>query len=268
MIKTRTIVSLLLAAVTTRASLVAQTASPSGGAPDAPFRRGMRYGLFGSADVLFHHADFTMLPGAPSCCPQYTKGGGGGFSVGLAAEYPYDARWTFGGRLAYESVNASFRDIEPTTFIVAGRATDAAFEHQLDAHYGVVTIEPTAAYMVADSILGTMRFNVHAGVGVGVKAVTDFTQREKIVEPEGVGVYTETGTDTRNEYAGSIQDATPLMADLRLGLSLDLPVNVAGTLFISPELWYSLGLTHVVGSVDWSVHTLKIGLVVRYAPIH
>ena len=68
MIKTRTIVSLLLAAVTTRASLVAQTASPSGGAPDAPFRRGMRYGLFGSADVLFHHADFTMLPGAPSCC--------------------------------------------------------------------------------------------------------------------------------------------------------------------------------------------------------
>jgi hypothetical protein len=262
---TRILVSLLLLGVLLSDRMMAQTSSMSGAA--TILRRGLRFGLFGSADILFHHADFAMLPGAPSCCPQYTGGSGGGFSVGLMAEYPYDARWMFGGRIAYEGVNASFRDREPTTFIVAGKATDGAFEHQLDARYGTVTVEPTIAYMVADSILGTMSFYVHMGAGFGIKAITDFTQRERIVEPEGIGLYTENGSDTRNEYTGSIPEATPLMADLRLGLSLDLPVNVAGTFLISPELWYSLGLTPVVRTVDWNVHALRIGLAVRYAPI-
>lgn|GEM_PF-2139269 len=229
--------------------------------------RDPRYGVYGTADADFHRSDFQMLPGVPNCCADFNGGSGGGFSLGFLFEYPVSDRWWLGGRLSYEHVAAEFIEREPTTFIVNGKATDAAFEHRLDGRYGVVTLAPTAGFVVADNLFDVMALVAHAGFGLGITSTSSYNQSETIVEPGGIGVYTTTGTEFRNEYSGEIPEATSFAADLRIGLSFDVPINRSSTLLLSPEIWYSFGMTPVASSVDWYVHALRGGLALRFSPL-
>lgn len=223
-----------------------------------------RYGVHGGVNVLMHDAEFSKFPGTESCCGTYSSGKGTGFSVGFLYEYPVLENMLAGVRLDYDQAPARFVEREPTTFIINGKATPGAFEHLLEASYGTLVAQPIARYRVLRDVLGRYDLLVHGGVGLGLRLNSEYHQRETIVEPEGYGVYVENGTPVRNEYSGSIPDMAGFSADLRLGISLDVPVNSTRTVLLSPELSYVLSLSPVVRDISWNANSLRFGLVVMY----
>lgn len=233
--------------------------------PDSSYYRQPRYGVFGTANIISHQANFQSLPGVPNCCPRFTSGDGTGYTVGLVYEHPLQGEWLFGGRLAFEHTPASFSSREPTTFIVDGKATPGAFLHELEATYDAIWAHYTVGYRALDNLAeGRLDLVGYAGLGMGFSTGSSFSQRERIVEPDGVGEFTDTRSPIRNEASGEIPDANSIMADFRLGISSHVALNSTRTLLLAPEIWYSIGLTDAVPSLSWGMHQWRLGAVFQY----
>ncbi|MBS1912255.1 MAG: outer membrane beta-barrel protein [Bacteroidetes bacterium] len=223
-----------------------------------------RIGIAGGFDLLFHHADFQTLPGVSSCCSNYGSGSGTGFAIAIIYEYALSDRWAIGGRLAYERAGATFNDRERTTLIVGGHATDGWFNYDLDAHYQLLMVQPTVSYRFAHDILGRLSLYGHLGFGLGVNVGSGYMESERISAPDGIGTYTGTGDAVRNQSAGGIPQAAAVAADLRPGLGIEAQLNAARTITLGPEIWYSIGLSHVVHALAWRADALRLGLSLRY----
>ena len=81
------------------------------------------YGVFGGASINLHRADFSELPGVPSCCGGYQSGSGAGIALGLAYALPIDPAWAFHLQAAYDDRSATLtRDqaIKRFLFLYAG----------------------------------------------------------------------------------------------------------------------------------------------------
>jgi hypothetical protein len=241
---------------------------PLGAAPSGERPYINRLGIFGTLNLFLHRSDFNTLPGVPSCCPHYLSGSGTGYTVGMIYDHKLEEGWMVGARLGYEHVEGRFVDREPTTLIIDGVARDGAFEHRLNADYGILTLQPLIGYRVLDNVAGRFSLIANAGIGFAMKTRTHFRQYEEIVEPEGLTFYVDTldgGSTTRNDRSGEIPEAITFMMDLRIGIGLETQLNRSNTLSITPELWYSLGMSPVVHTVNWSVDGLRAGLAIRYA---
>lgn len=234
--------------------------------PDSSYYRQPRYGVFGTVNLINHQANFQSLPGVPSCCPKFTSGDGTGYTVGLAYEHPLQGEWLLGGRLAFEHAPARFSSREATTFIVDGKATPGAFDHELEASYDAIWAHHTIGYRALDNIADRLDLVGYVGLGIGLVTGSSFSQRERIVEPAGVGEFTDTRSPIRNEASGEIPGANSIAADVRLGISSHVVLNRTRTLLLAPEIWYSIGLTDAVPALSWGMHELRLGAVFQYIP--
>lgn len=254
-----------LAALLVPAVLWSQTAADSTTTVE-PFYHSSRFGIHELIDIAEHRADFTALPGVPTCCPRYTSAHGLGASFALIYEHPFAKAWLPGLRLAFQTVNGTFRSLEGTTFIVNGVPTPGTFEHTLETSYATLSLQPTFGYRFLDHILKRLDLVGYLGVGVSVPLYSHFDQSERIAEPRDVGLFTGTDESSRNAQTGAIPDINSLQTDLSIGLSMDVPLNRTRTLLLAPELWYSYGLSDVVRSLDWRTNTLRVGLAIKYLP--
>lgn len=217
------------------------------------------YGIFGDLSLNIHEAEFASLPGIPSCCPRYESGTGVGPSVGLFYELPLGGQTLLYLRAGYFSHNATLTTTEQTTVIVGNETQDGRFEHRLDASLASIGIEPLFGVRPASAL------TLHIGGRLGSVLTKRFGQQETIVKPEDVGVF-ENGRRTRNDTAAEIPNASAMEAAAVAGLSYQLPLNRQRTLFLQPELFFSLGLTNVATDVDWNTGSIRFGVAMKYCP--
>ena len=62
----------------------------------------------------------------------------------------------------------------------------------------------------------------------------------------------------RNDTSGDIPKANTYKSSLILGVSYDLPLNKKYSLFLTPDISYSFGLTPVINNYLWCVNILRI----------
>lgn len=214
------------------------------------------YGIFGHYSYAMHAASFQSLPGLPCCSPSFQNGTGNGLALGMLYQMPLSNQWTLSGRLSYLPYPGTLVNDQPTTVNIAGSPIPATIHYELDATLASVNVEPLIGYRITD------RFTLHGGASIGIVTSRTFRQREPLITASGQGRQTvpdEVGS-------GELPNASTLSASLMAGMSFDIPLFRGSRWFLTPEVFYSLGLSNVISDRTWSVNTLRLGIAVKYSP--
>lgn len=222
--------------------------------------------LFGSAFVgpNLHSGDFTELPGVPNCCVSFSSGIGFGLTINAGIETElsltvFERPVYLGIGASYQMLSGTFTESEFVGNIINGSlVTQGVVEHELDASYGVVGVEP----YVSIPILPAVPLNVHLGMMAGIPLGATYDQKQTLTSPSDPGFTFENGSRERNTSTGNLVDASGLYAGLVLGLSYE--INCGSDLTVSPEIRYQLGLTNIVSSLSWTASSLRGGATVQY----
>ncbi|MDQ1266983.1 MAG: hypothetical protein QG635_2136 [Bacteroidota bacterium] len=217
-------------------------------------------GIFGDYNYNIYSASFKQLPGAPSCCPQYTGGSGQGLTLGILYENDLSKNFIFSSRLIYTDLSGNLSSEQSILLPVdTGGVTPGIFSHELQNDISMIGVELALGLKIIDKL--TIKFGFSGGYLV--KAA--FSQKEVLKEPQD-GYFPETKKRTRNILSGDIKDIYSLNFGLSGGLSYDLPLNSDNSLFLTPELTYFYSLSGFVKDIDWSVSSIRAGVAVKYSP--
>lgn len=212
--------------------------------------------LSGGFNLNQHNAEFSGLPGVPSCCPNYLDGNGSGFSLGAKFSIPVNRTMFAEMRLGFSSLNGIMTALQTQTIDDNGLAT-GVFEHKIDTRISVLTFEPTASFVLLNSL------QIYGGLSLGAVTSASYTQTETLLSPSDV-VF-ENDTRVRNRFSDKISQVPVLQAGLTAGLTYTIPLSNDGSLCAIPEITYTLGLTNVVSTNDtWKINTLRFGLGISY----
>lgn len=223
------------------------------------------YGAFAHFNLNYHTADFSKLPGVPNCCPRFENGLGTGFTIGLLYERALSKSFFLSARLGWSDIGAELAETEPTVVICDAVPQDGEFEHIIDATLTNIGIEPLAGYRLFGG------FHLMGGFRLGFAMDNDYSQVETITKPSDGATFldslgNDTGSRTRNDLSGELEDASGIYASLLLGAGYELPLNKSNTLKLVPEIFLSFGLTPVVSDITWSAHSLRAGVSIKYNP--
>ncbi len=220
------------------------------------------YGIYGDYNLNGDKSNFQQLPTIPSCSPPYRSGSGKGFSLGLSMEYQLPYSFHIGLRGGLSTLNSKLSTDESTFVRIADSVAIGVFQHSIDAKIMDIGVEPFLSY---NPLLG---INLYGGARIGFIAQKNFSQEERIIQPSDRGVFIDTHTRVRNDTSGTIPESAGIYASIMGGISYDLPLNSDKSLVLSPEIFYHLGLTNIVNNLDWKISSLKLGISIKFTPLH
>ncbi len=218
-----------------------------------------KYGIMGGYNINLHSSSITNIKGFNSCCPEFKGGFGTGFYFGGLIEYPIDEKLQLMLRLGYSSYNGLLSEevTLPVLDIVTGGSIPAVIENRFDVQYGTVGIEPMVSYRLTENIFG------HAGFRAGFMVDNHYSHIEEIKSPKDRGTFSN-GLQTWNVSYGDLPDRNSLLLGLRLGASYTLPLNKQKSLFLAPEIFYTLQFTSAMKEQSWMVHQIQLGASFKY----
>lgn len=219
-----------------------------------------RFGLFVHFNLNDHTSSFRGNEIITSCCPEFTGGNGGDFSLGLIYEYPISKGFFIGLRAGYYGRGGLMKDDELSMVEIDGEAVDAKFEHNLDLKLAILGIEPMVGYNIFDGLF------IHAGFQAGVANLEKAYEYSEILIDPSTGTF-ENGQRTRLSSSGNIDNMSSLHFSLLGGLSYEIPLNKTASWILAPEVFYTYGLTDNVKDVDWKINTIRFGAALKYSPL-
>lgn len=212
--------------------------------------------LSGGVNVNRHNAEFSGLPGVPSCCPNYSGGNGMGISITGKFALPVSRTMFAEMRVGFTTLNGSMTALQTQTIDNNGVAT-GLFEHSIVTKISMLTFEPTVSILLWKSL------RVHGGLSIGAVTSATYDQTETLLTPSDV-VF-ENDSRVRNKYSDNISQVPGLQAGLIGGLSYVIPLSRDESFSLTPEIGYIFSLTNVVSTSDlWKINTLRIGLGISY----
>jgi len=218
-----------------------------------------RIGLFGNYSIDLHSASFTRLPEVPNCCPEFTGGTGSGFFAGMVYIAPIDPVWLLDLRVHYGLYSVTMVESQNLPTVIGdGSTTNAQIDHSLMGSFAQISIEPMVGYRL------TQELSLRGGITAGYRIGADYEQKETLVLPQNATF--ETGTRQRNVSSGTINSVNALALGLTVGASYDLPLNTDRTLFLSPELLFTVSPFDVVTNTSWKVQHIRLGLALTFVP--
>jgi hypothetical protein len=213
--------------------------------------------LSGGLNLNQHQANFTGMPGVPSCCPQYSDGSGNAPSFGATFSLPISRSLFAEMHVGFEMLNGTMT-AQQTQVIDNNGLAVGLFEHNIDTRISVLIFEPMAKYTLWKTLA------VHGGLSIGALLRTTYSQSETLLAPSDITF--ENDSRVRNKREGTIAQTSALQAGLTAGLSYDFPINAEGSLAITPQLFYTFGLTNIISTSDtWRISSLRAALGVTYS---
>ncbi len=236
----------------------------------------LRVGGFVGGVLNQHIASFATLPGIATGRTGdgvlFSGGASAGLTLGALLEYPLVDFLSLGLRLSYAG-NSGLLKAQEAQRIGALNADgtaitfyDALFGRELQANLTSIGVEPLAViHPFMQDGLRNLRF--YAGVRLGLMMQHTFSQKETIlsltpVDAASSGVNFNNLQRERNVLATQeIPQAQTLHAAVTAGVGYDINV---GSLAITPEVFYALGLTPLVANTSWNLNQLRGAVSVRY----
>ncbi|MFN8359461.1 MAG: outer membrane beta-barrel protein [Candidatus Kapaibacterium sp.] len=213
--------------------------------------------LSGGLNFNQHQANFTGMPGVPSCCPQYSDGSGNAPSFGAAFSLPVGRSLLAEMHIGLEMLNGTMT-AQQTQIIDNNGVATGLFEHKIDTRISMLTFEPMAKYLLWNSLA------VHGGLSIGTLLRATYSQSETLLAPSDITF--ENDSRVRNKRDGTIAQTSTLQAGLTAGLSYDFPINAEGSLAVTPQLFYTFGLTNIISTNDtWKINSLRAALGITYS---
>ena len=152
-----------------------------------------KFGLFGGLNYNLYQTDFRALPGVPSCCPKFSTGNGLAYLAGITIDVPLFNSLYIGSNIGFHSLNGQLKSIESTTIFYNDAMNTGKFQHTIDVTMSVISFEPKIGYRLFDA------FFVNAGFGLYYPIRSDYSQEERIIDPQGQATFLdEFGNDTKS----------------------------------------------------------------------
>ncbi len=252
--------------------MLAQTSKPRSNQPCDTIQRMIirdtiplsftRFGLGGDYAVPLVNAQFTGIPGIPSCCPGYGFSGGLAFGFGVFAEWALLQSIGVGAQVRMNIANLSFsrREYQPLYGLI-----NIPLLYSLQTNTTSIDISPYIFWKPLESL------TLQAGFSLSSYLPTAFTTNEKI-DTAGLSFITNGQfSRTRNDTSGITSAFGGAVPSIRFGVNYELPLLANKTLFIAPEASFSLGLTDIVQNLQGSnprltFSAVRFGVTLRYSP--
>ena len=225
---------------------------PRGHARQAAQPPHARAGVFAGGQAMIHSAEFRFLAGYPSCCPQYTTGGGTAVIFGASVEFPTSGTIRHSVRASYGSYGGILTSVESIPVVVNGLLQTARIQHTLTTRVPALDIEP-----MIHADIGT-RLGVFGGFRCSFLLDGTLEQYEELITPS-TGTF-ENDSRIRNKRAGDIFALQPLTASVVAGIRTSLPLNASSSYILVPEISAAVGLTSMTGNEEWRVHSIRAGI--------
>ena len=238
---------------------VAQTEDRDDGlqpAPEPIFGDLFSWGVSGSLNFTSHYTDFPASPAEPD----FADGSGTTFSVGAFADIPLSSLFALQCRVGYHNHNTTLSAEEDAgVSMINDELVLILVGHTRNVSLSSLAIEPLLRFRL------TRALSLLAGGRAGLVLVSDYEHREEILYPADF-VFQDTGSPVRTA-SGDLPDAASVEAAFVGGVGYAFPLRdifSGSDLFLIPEITYSLGLTDVVKTSSWSVHSVRLGLSLAY----
>lgn len=204
-----------------------------------------------------HFADFSQLPGVPSCCPKYYEASGNGLEFGLLYREYLSKTISFSPSVGMVFSNGLFKANEEKSIIIGNTPEKAIIEHSLLTEFMILYVEVNFNYNLFND------FEFFTSVSLDYITEAKFKQKETLIKPENIGSF-ENGKRTRNEISGKINDINKLNYFLRVGINYELPLNKRKSISILPGAAISAGLRNLLNDERWTLIHFTFGITILF----
>ncbi len=213
-----------------------------------------RFGVYGGAGWNFHNASFRTLPGQPNCCDKFTNAHGLNFAIGVVYRSMADKHFYFESRIGYDHLSGVFTRNESTKVIADNQFVDGLIEHYISANIGKIALEQYAGIKLFDKL------SFQIGASAGFLVLKSFHQKEKIIEPSDIGVFSDTKQRVRNDISGTIQETNVFQAAALAGLGYDFEFDNKWFHGGRAEVFGEYQFTNILKDFKWKIFSLRAGV--------
>ncbi len=232
-------------------------------------------GVFGGAGINIHFLNISGIPGIENSRVIFDNSIGFGYNFGLFYSFPIQDNLDISIRGVYASKGANLSVVDDVKFSPQldariidenGKGVDGQIQYNLETGIFTAGIEPILQYKASD------QFRIGAGIRLAYTISGDYYQYEEILSPDyGLLSDPENNETARILVRGEgdlaeIKEITKIDLGLVLQSSYDMPLNENNTLFLVPELRFTLGLLSLTPENAWILSQLSGGIGLRYSP--
>lgn len=228
---------------------------------------GFEFGVRGSVGLALSSADFSSIPGVPTCQGDSIRyGGGSSGDVGGGIVVGYHPVATDGLGIGF-SLGVTFRTISGSfeaderigrTLLPGDVLAPVVSRYEVDVTGLSLSIDPSVLLRPS---AGTDLL-VLAGPTIALPLGLDYDGRETIVEPEGAR-YAD-GRTERNVAAGEVTGDTSPEIGIALGAAYD--IQLAPTILLRPSVSGRLALSGPLVDVDWKRNGILFSIDLLLSP--
>lgn len=215
-----------------------------------------RFGVTGGYSIFGYTADFSALPGVPSCCPGYENGTGSTPVIGIAAEMRFIPKVYGGVRILFANYSGKLVEDEGHLVTAEDDTAWATFRH---------TIEASQPAIATEAIVGYQPFpwlSLNAGLRGDLMLGGTYHQREEILTPATIRY--ENDRRQRLVFDGDIPQEKKMHMALIAGVRYDLPLNAKHTFLLSPEIQLWQGLGDLIDGETWKMRGARLTLTLSF----
>ncbi|MBU3741099.1 MAG: hypothetical protein FGM24_02320 [Candidatus Kapabacteria bacterium] len=191
-----------------------------------------------------------LLPGAPTCCTEYTTSTGFGIAASLFLKQEITKHLRLNLRATYLPYSGLFTTSE--SLLLSGQI-NGLVKHELQ----------TAMDMIGGEVLLDARLpgriRVLGGLSFGSFMSSIYSQKEVLLEP-AVGTFEngrrERGVQTNQPMQGLAGSAMGLVA----GVGMDIPMTINHSVVVTPEVLYTLPLSDNLEDQPWKTSVIRAGV--------
>ena len=223
-----------------------------------------RFGLFAHYGYNWHNSDINSLPQIRNCCAGLTNGKGEGYSFGFLFETPVNEWLLLGFRANYTNKYGKFNLRFDSLVFNGVSLVNTTFDREFEPYLSTISLSP----MLNFKTIGDLYF--HIGADAGYYVIKKYYQYDKIVPPSNI-VFVE-NNQKELRVKGNFEGVNPINLSAVAGLSYEFYLNKKRTLILSPEVFFSYGLTNVISDGNWSannkwkINSLYAGVSFKYSP--
>lgn len=237
----------------------------------------LRYGTFLNGGIDLHHANFAKFNDRAFCCPDNFSDKqsqlGFGMAIGGLLEFPLSSvnpNWFWDIRLGMQFHSGTLTQQHETIFnnnLSGNQGVKGAFDYSISSKIAGVFVSLMPSYHL------TYRLSAHAGLQSSYLFYSSYNQSENVVSPSNAYFYNDsTGklSKQRNNSSGDIPGLHSFQLSGIAGLSYEIAGNLNGSTLITPEVFYTIGITQLSGALkdngSWRRSGFYAGISLKYSP--
>ncbi|MBK9246593.1 MAG: OmpA family protein [Ignavibacteria bacterium] len=244
-------------------------------APKVDTLQFLRYGAYINGGMDIHHANFARFNDVAFCCPDnfsdVSLQSGIGLGIGGLLEFPLSAdnKWIMDLRLGVQYHTATLSQQQSTIFndnLNGNIAINGSFDYTISSKTANASLLVMPGYRI------TNRMSFMVGLKTDYLFLKSFSQAETVTSPSNAFFYNTSDASyskERNTISGDIPSVNELQLSGIAGLSYEIAANLNGSTLISPEVFYSFGITSLSSALrnegSWRMSGLYAGVALRYS---